>query len=598
MQLRGDTRAAAIQIGAVLLFATLIIALSSYQAVIVPEQNRADELDHNKQVQGDFQDVRHAVLSTASSGTPQSTSVRLGTEFQNRMFFLNPPDPTGTFETEPAGEITIENATGPGTNSYWNGSTRGYNVTRISYEPGYREYHTAPATRLEHSLVYNEFEGGAIATGEQRLFAGETISIVGLAGESRTSHSGTASVDISPRSPGSETIQLVGEDGPLRLTIPTQAPEIWAEQFAEESRVEGIKEHDDHVVVSLEEADENGEAIVYELRAAAVSIDSPEARPPAAYLVGESPENSSVGRPIAVEVRDRYDNPVAGETVSVYRDGERVDEIQANRDGIARYTPDEPGEYELRINDGEVVYERILVHVSADDDGDDNGSDAAFETRWDRGAIAEQEGVTCGENCTIDAGENPDPVLTMGTEPSAQGATITYAGNDTRIAGFDRTMGRTDSDGMDTVSLRPRENGSLTVYTWAGGSGDALELTIENVSDEESPDETRFERLIVHDDSTTIPPGQDGRASYSVEYELSTNETALEVEFENRDWPEASESILSEERAGTIDHEPSSGESNYEDRYTLTITVLSKDGLVLEERVIRDTADGTDPESS
>jgi hypothetical protein len=597
MRLRDDTRAAAIQIGAVLLFAVLIIALASYQAVIVPDQNRADEFDHNKQVHGDLQDVRNAVLSAVSNGAPQSASVGLGTEFQNRIFFLNPPDPAGTLAVESGEPITIENAVGTETNGYWNTSIREYETATISYEPGYREYYTAPTTRYEHSLVYNAYEDSTVSTGDQRLLAGETISMIGLTGEGRTSHSGTASVDVTPLSAGSETVQVTGEDDPIRLTIPTRAPDIWAEQFEEQTHVSEIETGEDRVVVSLETVDENDEPIVYDLRAGASGIDGSETRPQAAYLVFEGSENTTVGQPISAEIRDRYDNPVAGENVSVDRDGERIDETRSNRDGRTQYYPEEEGEYELRI--GEEAYERVAFHVEDEEDEHD-GSEAAFQTVWDMDAIAAQEGVACETNCTINDEEISEPELTVETNRSAEGAAITYATNDTEIVELGSNNGTTDSNGTDTVPIEPLENGTVTVFAWGGGSGDSLELTIDNVSqneqEDDSEDENQFDRLTIHDESTTIPAGQDGRASYEIEYELTREDTTIEIDFENLDQPDASESLGSEDRAGTLGHEPSFSESNRGDRYTITITVAAEDGTVLHEEIVRDTADGTDPE--
>jgi cytochrome c-type biogenesis protein CcmH/NrfG len=73
-----DRRAQAIQVGAVILLGALVIAFSTYQAVVVPEQNRNVEFNHNQRVQQQLQEVRNGILS-AADGQPQATSVELGT---------------------------------------------------------------------------------------------------------------------------------------------------------------------------------------------------------------------------------------------------------------------------------------------------------------------------------------------------------------------------------------------------------------------------------------------------------------------------------------------------------------------------------------
>ncbi|MDZ7746206.1 MAG: hypothetical protein U5K28_06720 [Halobacteriales archaeon] len=51
---RGDTRGQSVQVGVIILFAFAIIAFTSYQAVVVPQQNQQVEFDHNQEVQSDM----------------------------------------------------------------------------------------------------------------------------------------------------------------------------------------------------------------------------------------------------------------------------------------------------------------------------------------------------------------------------------------------------------------------------------------------------------------------------------------------------------------------------------------------------------------
>ena len=595
MRLRDDTRAAAIQIGAVLLFAALIVALASYQAVVVPEQNRADEFDHNTQVQGDLQDVRNAILTTAGTGTSQSVSVGLGTEFRNRIFALNPPDPAGQLQTE-NGEIVIENAVaadGEVQNiaDVLNETEQQYETSSLVYRPRYSEYTNAPTTVYEHSSLYNDNDGVVVPLADQRLIDGDRITLVALEGSVSESRSGTISLDTHPKSVSTNTIEITGDGtGPIELRLPTQLPdEVEASLIdAEEDENVSVTTGDDEMTIELDGNE------TYELRMASVELGGTGSED-ATYIVPVSETETAVNESVTVEVRDRFNNPTRGATVTPDGAGLENDTV-SDSDGHATFVPEEAGNLTLSI--GDEAYENVSFTVT-EPEGEDaeagNGSDAAFRTFWDLNTTAEQEGVTCVTNCTVDAGENAEPELSVATDPSAEGAMINYAVNDTEVAGLSSTMGSTDANGTDTVSLEPRENGTVTVYTSGGGSGDALELTVENVTSEDPIEESGFETFEIYDESGTTPPGQDGTVSYSIEYELDDEDVIVTADFENLDAPEATESVESSEQTGTLHHGPSFGEADFGDRYVITVRILSADGTVLEAQQIQDTADGIDP---
>ena len=82
----GDDRGQSIQIGAVLLFGALIIALSGYQAFVVPQQNEQVEFSHSQTVQDELQDLRNAFVSATGDVSRRSVSVTLGTRYPDRIF--------------------------------------------------------------------------------------------------------------------------------------------------------------------------------------------------------------------------------------------------------------------------------------------------------------------------------------------------------------------------------------------------------------------------------------------------------------------------------------------------------------------------------
>ena len=142
MSFRDDERAQTVQVGAILLLGTLVVALSVYQVTSVPGQNRNVEFDHNQEVQSQLQGVRNAILETAATGEGHSASMSLGTQYSNRVFAVNPAPPSETIKTTDLGTVTIENAVvagDPETRDFWDGEDRNYPSTALTYEPNYND---------------------------------------------------------------------------------------------------------------------------------------------------------------------------------------------------------------------------------------------------------------------------------------------------------------------------------------------------------------------------------------------------------------------------------------------------------------------------
>ena len=162
MRLLADERAQSIQVGAVLLFAILVVFFAVWQAVVVPNQNEQVEFDHNQEVQSQLEQLRGDLAAMADSSTVRSHSVDLGVRYPARLVSLNPPAASGRLETvgttNESVAAVIENATATGeTGDFWNGSERSFNTGRIAYEPRYNEYAQPPETVLENGVLFNQF---------------------------------------------------------------------------------------------------------------------------------------------------------------------------------------------------------------------------------------------------------------------------------------------------------------------------------------------------------------------------------------------------------------------------------------------------------
>ena len=313
MSLRGDDRAVTVQIGAVLLFATLIVAMSMYQAVVVPDQNARAEYEHGQRVQADMVDLRNAVLRTAATGASQPTSVAVGMRYPERLVFVNPPPASGTLRTGPERTLVVSNASAldPDARDYWNGDARTFSTRDLVYEPQYRGYDDAPATVYGQTVLYNRFEGADVTLSGQSVIDGRRITLVTLAGARTATGTTTLSVDPRPLSPSTATVQTltVGNgSGPVTLTIPTRLPAAaWDDLLADQAYVDAVAQNGTGAVdVALDPG------VAYELRMARIGV-GPDVSPAEPHYVTKVRDG---GDDLVVEVRDRYGNPVSGVRVN------------------------------------------------------------------------------------------------------------------------------------------------------------------------------------------------------------------------------------------------------------------------------------------
>jgi len=163
MSLGGDDRGQSVVIGAVILFGFLVIAMSTYQATVVPAQNSQAEFGHEQAVRNDLVGVRDAVVTAGTTGATSPASVKLGTRFPDRTLFVNPPPAVGRLETRPGGNVTLNvsraqfGTDAPGeaheTREGWPtaAATDGnYTTKTLVYTPQYRAYDGGTRPRPVH----------------------------------------------------------------------------------------------------------------------------------------------------------------------------------------------------------------------------------------------------------------------------------------------------------------------------------------------------------------------------------------------------------------------------------------------------------------
>jgi hypothetical protein len=511
MDLVGDDRAQSIQIGAVLLFAVLIIAFSSYQAFIVPEQNRQVEFSHSQEVQGQMQDLRNAIVSASDSTGSTALSIRLGTRYPSRAIAVNPGPPSGTLRTvgttDESVSLSIANAETAGeTGDFWN-DTQQYNTGAIAYSPQYNLYTNPPTTVYDNTVLYNAFRSGNLTVANQSFIDGNDISLVVVNGSLSRSSSGSTSVDVRPASASTQTVQL-DDDGtgtnPITITFySTRSADYWDFLETTQPNVDTVTSTgptDGFYTVSVELA--TGQT--YDLQLTRVGVGTQVTDEDTAYLTDTDGNGTTLSpgetTELTLEVRDRFNNPpdnASETTVSAQVAG------SGSLDSTSQ-TPDEDGEVTFEYTAasstgtqdvkftygsfdgtfGESTPQDVVMTVDVQSTGSGSG---AYSVGWENpnnGDNPNEVLTSCSStDCTWDVGAGGDGVLTLraATNPSIEGANIDFAVDDTTLGTISPKEATTGSAGDATTELTANNNGDINVYAASGGSSKVITISMENV---------------------------------------------------------------------------------------------------------------------
>lgn len=322
MRFDSDNRAQSLQVGAVLLFGFLILALTTYQAQGVPKENERVEFEHSKEVDAEMVALYNAVFNTVVDGNPRSTSITLGTSYNDRLFFVYPPPASGALETTSGEELRLHNVTAisnPETNqsfdNYWNNETRSYTTQAITYQPNYRELRGTADYRIEHGILaaeYPETTQLRVADNHQPIIEDNEISLVVLDGTLQSIDVDTESI-IPERVTDSTKITVTNDSntGPITLELPTGLTEDNWNTSRNNSVLYG-QNNVENVSVSggTAEIQLNGSQN-YTLNLHKVDVTADTTDPVPTYLQNVSYDGSDVSFRIRDEFNDQVDESVS-----------------------------------------------------------------------------------------------------------------------------------------------------------------------------------------------------------------------------------------------------------------------------------------------
>ncbi|WP_418280915.1 hypothetical protein [Halorubrum sp. DTA98] len=372
MRFSHDRRGQSVVIGTVILFGFLIVAMAVYQAQVVPTENANVEFEHSQQVEGDFVDLRNALLSAVQTGDGRSTSVTLGTRYPQRTFFVNPPSVTGSVSTTESRELRVSNVTVDAEDNaafYWDdrtgeNDTITFDTRSLRYSPEYNELRDGPDLVYEHSLVVGEFDGAVLGrTGQTTVSSDRNrIRLTALDGDLSESAIERRTVDPVPISQSRRSVALnsTGDD-PIVLELPTDVSMERADDLESEwerrlgANAESVTVADGVIRIELD----GGEGYRLDLGKVGVGTGATVPNESDGYVVAV-PSNDDAA---VVEVRDRFNNPLQGANVSVFVDDDLETTRRTDDDGRAEFTPERSPRVEMTINDGEAPWEGVLFRA-------------------------------------------------------------------------------------------------------------------------------------------------------------------------------------------------------------------------------------------
>ena len=358
-RLDSDDRGVSEVVGAILVFGLLVTLLGIIQAQAVPAQNQEVEFNHNQEVQGDLIRFQQTTSDVAADGNERSVAFKSGTGYPSRLLFFNPPRVQGTVETSEQAEVTLGNveATNAEVNNYFQDSNNGpganeltLDTRRLQYRVDYNELPSEPVSRYEYGLLYNYFEDEdeVIVQNNGNVIDGTTINLRFLRGDYSETSSSEQSLSVQPVSAPARSVRITGESpgNPVEITLPTDNPDMWVNQYGGAANVIGIDTPPTspagNVTIRLDGAQ------TYNLRMSALALESGVDEPDPYYIVptrdGVTNAAPSETASIQYEVRDEFNNPVADAEVEITNSSGNV---------VASGTTDDEGRFSTTVTTAE-----------------------------------------------------------------------------------------------------------------------------------------------------------------------------------------------------------------------------------------------------
>jgi hypothetical protein len=373
-----DERGVSEVVGAILVFALVVAMVGIIQSQAIPNQNQEIEAQHSLEVQSDLTKFHQLASSVAADGSDRSKSFNMGTGYPARLIFFNPPRVQGQLETtdrirppppRPAppaspSQVTLKDfsASNQEVDDYITGSQSGrldLQTRRLQYTVDYNEYQNDPTTRYEYGVLYNEYDTGTIIENEGNIIDGTRINLLFMAGDYAESSTTEESLSVQGVSAPARSVTITGTgsncNNPLKIELPTELKRNKWQDLYSGGNVCSIEDVSGQpkIRINLDPTQ------TYDLRMSRIGLEPGAASQTAHYIVPVDPgvASAGVGQPATIEyeVRDEFNNPVAGETVQLLdENGNVVTSEPSNDNGRVSFTVNtaSTGDFEANLEGG------------------------------------------------------------------------------------------------------------------------------------------------------------------------------------------------------------------------------------------------------
>jgi hypothetical protein len=230
-------------IGAVLVFGFVVVLFATYQAQVVPSQNKNVEFDHSIAVQNDMVELRNEILTAKTAGRTTFADVKLGTKYENRYIAVNPAPASGTlFATDPR-PITVDV---DGSKPNFCPSSNTIETRTLRFQPGYNEYQGAPDIVYENTVLYLDFDDRQIPLTDEKIVRdnGNIVDIVPLNTSFYREGVRRASVEPIPGNVKENEVENAN------ITLPTNlSQDHWEDLLSEDLPPENVTVSDGNLTI-------------------------------------------------------------------------------------------------------------------------------------------------------------------------------------------------------------------------------------------------------------------------------------------------------------------------------------------------------------
>jgi len=452
-----NERAVSPVIGFILIVQILIIFLAVIQTTVIPDQLKKVEASNVERFKGEFEKFSALVTSGDKAYMLVTTP-----EYPDYLFLLT-PEPAGfSIYSEPF-EISLNY-----TEILPNGTKISVSKTFESRRIYVRiDNYFYPDTTFifENTAVFQKSGDRIAVIGDQRLI-NRGIDLVLIYGNLSGAYNSPKEFTLNPVSTGG---YVYFENA--TLTFDTVYPDYW-KKFGE---VSGSR-------VTLKVPSGFLKINVYAPSGESVSREPLRM----VKLNAFDSYNLSVGetKDFGILLLDRFNNPVTGGDVTVSVEGGigEVYPAKTKTDSTGRafvtFRATSPGSGKIVFSSGNLKVEYSVTVLSPPTYG---GGRGLLRVVW-----LDKQSVDSYYGNVWDAGLEGRKTLRVGVYDSSNSPLpnidVSFVVTNESVVEINRTLAKTDSNGIATIEASPTANGTTKIFAFAGDSGDVLNLTITNVT--------------------------------------------------------------------------------------------------------------------